>query len=168
MIGPILKPYSFTNNVDTVDAVKVNSNYDVVYSGANDVITELNTASGTRTSLTDFLSISHNTDGSIKSGSLPDGTFDVRQVQTEDADYTVVDGNSVIMVATTAADITVTLPDASTALQRVKVVKTTADANTVIIAPSGSDTIMEGTQYVITLQGESAEIVPLGTNWWVI
>lgn len=64
-VNLVTKPYTFTAGAKA-DPSKVNSNFDTVYSGTNAAIGEINNAAGTKTSLTQRLGVSMNTDGTMK------------------------------------------------------------------------------------------------------
>lgn len=164
-ISNILKPWSFTNNTETADAVKVNADLDVAYAGVNDCISSLNAASGSKTTLADRLSVSLNADGTIKGGSLPVGTYDTRTVRVITNDTIVTELDAILMVDTTVKDITVTLPVTDTALVSPTIVNTAATGFVVHIVADVLDTVM-GLASVDLNAGESIRITPQIRKWW--
>ena len=164
-IANILKPWSFTNNVETADATKVNADLDVVYAGTNDCIVALNAASGSKATLADRLSVSLNDDGTIKGGAIPIGTYDTRMVRVVTADTAVTEFDSILMVDTTASNITVTLPVTSTALVSPTIVNTAATGYVVHVVADVLDTVM--TLASVDLNAaESIRLTPQPGNWW--
>ena len=79
--------------------------------------------------------------------------------------YTVVedDDGVLLVVDTTAGDVTITLPEISTLVDgdgfRVGVVKGSSDGNVLNIARSGSDLIGGGTLHVVANQNEGAQLI---------
>jgi len=92
-------------------------------------------------------------------------------VQDKSANYTVVSGDAgdLIRVTTTSGAKTITLPQISTVTDgfKISVVKWTSDANAVIVARSGSDTINGGTTSSIGSQYANITFVAdYETNQW--
>ena len=86
------------------------------------------------------------------------------------SDYTVPDAmSSNVMVNTALGNTTVTLPDASTmGPYQVVVLKTTGDANTVVIETPGSETINGDSDHTLLTQYESIKLITDGNNWFII
>jgi hypothetical protein len=89
---------------------------------------------------------------------------------SKSAPYTVVaaDEGALILVDTAAGAVTITLPAiASVGDFKIAVAKTTADANAVTVARSGSDTINGATSLTLGAQHETATLVAKGgtTGW---
>lgn len=164
-IGNILKPWAFTNNTETADATKVNVDFDVLYSSVNDLINAINTASGTKTTLDERISVSLNADGTIKGGAIPVGTYDTRTTRVVTADTVVAEGDSKLLVDTTAGDITVTLPATATAVVCPTIINTAATGYEVIIVPDVTDTVMTLDEVRLNAN-ESIELTPSANNWW--
>jgi len=150
-IGIVIIPYSFTNNTEVADAVKVNSNFTVLAGVVNEIIAALVPANGSQASLDDRLNVSLNPDGTIKPGALPVGTYDTRTRTTVDEAYTILSTDSLVKVDTTAGDVTVTLPASS--------------GHSVILVGNGTDTVMGLDEYVLSQYGEFAQFDLTGTNW---
>lgn len=164
-IGNILKPWAFTNNTETVDAAKVNSDFDVAYAGVNDCINALNAAMGTAATLAARLGVSLNADGTIKTTALPVGSYDARTSRTIDEDDTLVAGDSVILVDTTAGDVTLTLLPAATGFP-VTIINIGATGYSAIIAPDGLETILGLTEITLSNGGEPMTVTPGTATWW--
>lgn len=84
------------------------------------------------------------------------------------ANYTVADGDHIVLVDATAGAVTITLQAASVGMP-VVVVKTDSSGNAVSVARAGSDTInwpsnVAQTSYSITGQAQLAEFIPDGTS----
>lgn len=83
------------------------------------------------------------------------------------ADYNATADDSLILVDTTAGNVTVTLPDPATMQQAPYIVKTTDDVNTVTI--SRTDTTINGdANYVISAQWEGVQIAFDETNFYTL
>ena len=83
------------------------------------------------------------------------------------ADYNATADDSLILVDTTAGNVTVTLPDPATMQQAPYIVKTTTDANTVTI--SRTDTTINGdANYVVSAQWEGVQIAFDETNFYTL
>lgn len=83
------------------------------------------------------------------------------------ADYNATADDSLILVDTTAGNVTITLPDPATMQQAPYIVKTTADANTVTI--SRTDTTINGdANYVLSAQWEGVQIAFDETNFYTL
>lgn len=83
------------------------------------------------------------------------------------ADYNATADDSLILVDTTAGNVTVTLPDPATMQQAPYIVKTTDDVNTVTI--SRTDTTINGdANYVISSQWEGVQIAFDETNFYTL
>ena len=83
------------------------------------------------------------------------------------ADYNATADDSLILVDTTAGNVTITLPDPATMQQAPYIVKTTDDANTVTV--SRADTTINGdANYVISSQWEGVQIAFDETNFYTL
>ena len=83
------------------------------------------------------------------------------------ADYNATADDSLILVDTTAGNVTITLPDPATMQQAPYIVKTTDDVNTVTI--SRTDTTINGdANYVISSQWEGVQIAFDETNFYTL
>lgn len=136
--------------------------------------------------LNDFLSVEHNTDGTLKTdGSLAqkadknhdhDGRYlqgiqlanDVQAISGVVSESLAV--GQVAMVDASSANCIRTLPSATAAGVGVAIVvkKVDSSTHTVTIQPGGSDLIVTGGNRVLTLEGESAEFISDGTNRWIV
>jgi hypothetical protein len=85
------------------------------------------------------------------------------------SNYTVPNAmSSNVMVNTSLGDTTITLPDPSTmGPYQVVVIKTTGDANSVIIETPGSETINGQNSITLTNQYEGVKVITDGTNWFI-
>jgi len=164
-IGAIIIPYSFTNNTEVADAVKVNSNFSVVAGVTNELIVELNPAMGDMPTLADRLDVSINSNGTLKAAALPVGTYDTRTRVTVDAAYTVLVTDSIIKVDTTAGDIVVTLPASTAAPVMPLIINIGQTGYSALIEGDGTDTVLGLTQYVLSQYGEYAQFDLTGTDW---
>lgn len=164
-IGIVIIPYSFTNNTEVADAVKVNSNFTVLAGVVNEIIAALVPANGSQASLDDRLNVSLNPDGTIKPGALPVGTYDTRTRTTVDEAYTILSTDSLIKVDTTAGDVTVTFP-AGSATPVMPIIQNVGETGrSVILVGNGTDTVMGLDEYVLSQYGEFAQFDLTGTNW---
>lgn len=168
MIGAIIIPYSFSNNTEVADAVKVNADFAVAAGAINELVAAYNNAQGTRPTLADRLAVSLNDDGSIKAEALPVGTYDVRTKRTVSSNATILNSDSVIKVDTTAGNVTVTMPPSASATVMPTIINIGLTGYSVIIMPDTTDTIQGIDQYVLSLGGEFAQFDITGTNWWRI
>lgn len=164
-IGAIIIPYSFVNNTEVADAVKVNSNFSVVAGVVNEVINAINPTIGSTASLADRLDVSINPDGTLKPTALPVGTYDTRTRVTVDAAYTILITDSIVKVDTTAGDIVVTLPSSSAAPVMPIVMNVGQTGYSVLLEGNGTDTILGMDQYVLSQYGEFAQFDLTGTDW---
>jgi hypothetical protein len=85
------------------------------------------------------------------------------------ADYTILttDGYQTIFVTCSSADITITLPAASTK-RNIKIAKTDVTAFRVIIARAGSDTIAGNTYAELSSQYQAITLESNGTATWFL
>jgi hypothetical protein len=103
-----------------------------------------------------------------------DGTTDVRapeviSVVTKTANYTLVLTDGVVLVDATSGDLTMTLPTAASAINRVFYIKKIdSSSNSVTIDANGSETIDDSLTCIITMQYDCPKLVSDGTEWWVI
>jgi hypothetical protein len=90
---------------------------------------------------------------------------------TEAGDFTVIAEDEVVLVDTTAGNVTVTLPEISDALVRekyeVELVKKVA-ANTLTVLPTGTDTILGEPDAVVTVQWTALRFRAATGNWIII
>lgn len=167
-IGAIIIPYTFTNNTETADAVKVNQDFSVVAAGVNEVIAELDAAQGTRPSLVDRLAVSLNDDGTLKANALPVGSYDTRSHREISEDDDILESDSILFVDTTAGNVTLQLPPSATAVVAPIIVNIGLTGYAVILVPDGTDTIMGVDSYNMGTAGEFAQFALSGTSWWRI
>jgi hypothetical protein len=166
MIAQIVKPYSFIN-LTKAESAKVNANFDVAIAAVNEVITALNAASGTKTSLTIRLAAALNDDGSIKATALPVGTYDPRRTRTISAAASMATDDSVVLVDTTDGDVVFTLLSAAATNISPTIINIGLTGYKVVITPAGAETIMALATYELTVGGEPVRISPDGAaNWW--
>lgn len=99
-----------------------------------------------------------------------------RAIQTLTTAYTIVIGDSVLMVDTSGGDVTITLPPASDAYASESggdrahvfdVVKTSSDGNSLIVACDGSDTIDGSASASTTTQWDGIRAQAVSTTEWV-
>ncbi len=164
-IGAILIPYSFTNNTEVADAVKVNSNFGVCAAVINELVVALAPAKGSQASLDDRLNVSLHPDGTIKPEALPVGTYDTRTRVTVNAAYTILVTDSIIKVDTTAGDVTVTFPASSATPVMPIIINIGQTGYSVFLEGDGTDTVMGLSQYALTQYGEFAQFDLTGTDW---
>lgn len=164
-IGIVIIPYSFTNNTEVADAVKVNSNFTVLAGVTNEIIAALVPANGSQASLDDRLNMSLNPDGTIKPEALPVGTYDVRSKRIVDADADILNSDSLIKVDTTGGDITLTFPPHASATVMPLIQNIGETGYSVILVGDGTDTVMGLEEYVLSQYGEFAQFDLTGTNW---
>lgn len=164
-IGAILIPYSFANNIEIADAVKVNSNFSVVAAVVNEIIVVLDPANGTQDSLSARLDVSLNPDGTIKAEALPVGTYDVRSKRTVSVSGPVLNSDSLVKVDTTAGDVTLTFPSHATATVMPVIMNIGQTGYSVFIVGDATDTVMGLDEYVLTQYGEYAQFDLTGTDW---
>lgn len=166
MIANIVKPYSFAN-LTTAESAKVNADFDIAIAAVNEVITALNAAGGTKSSLLARLAVALNDDGSIKASALPVGTYDPRRTRVINAAASMVTDDSIILVDTTAGDIVFTLLSAAETIISPTIVNIGLTGYKVVITPAGAETVMGLATYELTVGGESARLSPNGAaNWW--
>jgi hypothetical protein len=168
MIGLIIIPYSFTNNIEVADAVKVNSNFSTMAAAINEVITSIEGTAGTQATLTARLAISLNDDGTLKPYAFPIGTFDTRVKRTVSANTDITNNDSLILVDTSAGDVTVTLPPTIDAFAQPTIVNIGKTGYAVIVTPDGTDLVLGGTEYQLTQAGEFVQFAREGSDWWRI
>jgi len=85
---------------------------------------------------------------------------------TVTANYTVTDAYDYVLVDTTSGNLTVTLPPAKGA-REVEIAKKVA-ANTLVIIPSGSDTVVGDTSVVVTERWTSLRFKAYVGGWALI
>ena len=95
------------------------------------------------------------------------GAFEVKTINIS-ASYTASDEGIIIANATTGG-VTITLPTASAASDRLYYIKKIdSSTNSVTIDGAGSETIDDGTTAVLSNQYEAVRLVSDGTEWWII
>lgn len=167
MIGTALKPWTFVNNTETADGVKVNQNFDVAFQVINELVTALNAASGSKVSLAARLAMSLNDDGTLKASAIPIGTYDARKTRTIDADSELTADDSIILVDTTDGDVTFTLLPAAETTISPTIVNIGLTGHSAIIVPGEAETIMGLAEYQLGVGGESVRLSPDGVDrWW--
>lgn len=167
MIGTALKPWTFVNNTETADGVKVNQNFDVAFQVINELVAAINAASGSKVSLAARLAMSLNEDGTIKPSALPVGTYDSRGTRTINEDAEMTETDSIIMVDTTDGDVAFTLFPANGTYISPTIINIGLTGNKVIVTPAGGDLIMGLGTYGLTVGGESVRLSPDGVDrWW--
>lgn len=165
-IATVNKPWSFTNNTETADANKVNANFDTLFSVLNEVINAINAAAGSKDSIAARLSVSFNDDGTLKGGALPVGTYDTRTIRVVDADTTVEETDSILLVDNSGGPIGITLPSVDTALVSPTIICSSNSGNAVTISPDLGDTVMGLESVQLSVGGESIKLTPQDGNWW--
>jgi len=88
--------------------------------------------------------------------------------KTATADYTVAVLERMILADASAGALTITLPSAANAWQRIVVKKIDATENAVVVAGAGGQTIDGAATVTITRQYVSVDLEPDGANWWVV
>lgn len=97
------------------------------------------------------------------------GTTPVRQaVRTLAADGVLTGADGVVLVNTTAGNVTVTLPEASINRGRRLTVKKTIAANTLTLDTIGSETIDGAATLAWTTRYQSYDVVSDGAGWHVV
>ena len=164
-IGAMLIPYSFTNNTEVADAVKVNANFGILSGVTNEIIAAINPAAGTQASLENRLNVSLNPDGTIKPESLPVGTYDVRSKRIVSVSGPVLNSDSLIKVDTTAGDVTLTMPPSVSATCMPVILNIGSTGYSVLLLGNGTDTVQGIRPYVLSQYGEFAQFDLTGTDW---
>lgn len=86
--------------------------------------------------------------------------------------YGILTSDDVLLVDNNGSDVTLTLPDASTAEGKIYYIKKTDSGNSLYIKSVFSQTLdgvnIDATPYQITVQFETATIVSDGANWWIL
>ena len=116
--------------------------------------------------LNDFLSVSHNPDGSIKPSSIP---ASASPLGTKTSNYAMTTADGVILVDATAGPVIITLPAAAgNDGFRATIKKIDTTAHIVTIAPAGSETIDGNANLTISAPYTSIELISDGANWFVL
>jgi len=89
-------------------------------------------------------------------------------LRIETSDYTVVNGDGIILVDADAGDVDITLPSVALQNNYINIKKIDNSGNKVNILTPGSETIDGDTDVKITSQYESLQLVSDGSNWFVI
>lgn len=101
-------------------------------------------------------------------GTTTAGVFGLTQA-AKTASFTADNSTSVYLCDATSGAITVTLPAASGATNRIyHIKKTDSSANAVVVDGSGSETVDGGTTATISAQFESIQIICDGSNWHIL
>lgn len=144
---------------------------------ANDRVRVLDNDSSRNITLTQFATAIKSeleANGFVTTASVTPDIGQSLKITNVSASVALVITNSVLLCNTSGGDITVTLPDASTAYddtytagQKFTIKKTTADVNSVIIQALAGQAIDNSG---VTLSGAytTVTIISDGTNWWTI
>ncbi len=89
-------------------------------------------------------------------------------IQTESGNYTIVEGNAIILVDASGGEVIITMPDVSLTNNYINIKKIDTTINRVLIVTPGAETIDGDTEVDITAAYESLQIVSNGSNWFVI
>lgn len=90
-------------------------------------------------------------------------------ISTKTVDYTMVRADDIIKVDASSANVTITLPDATTAfIQRYDVKAIALAGNSLTIDTVGSQTVDGDPTIVVTVVNSNITMIPDGANWWVI
>jgi len=93
---------------------------------------------------------------------------DVTELTTVDEDYTAVTTDGTVVADSTAGAVTVTLPAASEMEGRTLIVKRIpTSANNVTVEADGTDTIDDGTDFVLTASYDSLTLRAVSGGWIV-
>jgi len=90
------------------------------------------------------------------------------RIVTVTSDYTATDLDNTILGDASSAQVTVTLPDATTTEGLMLYIKKTDASNNVVIDGNGSQTIDGSTTHTLSSQNDSVQIQSNGTNWFII
>jgi hypothetical protein len=83
--------------------------------------------------------------------------------------YVILASDATILVDASSSSITLTLPDATSVIQRPFIIKKTdATTNEVKISPSGGQTIDGAPLYVLDTPNEAVTLESNGTTWFTI
>lgn len=88
-------------------------------------------------------------------------------VQSKTASYTVQEIDGLVLIDTTAGNVTVTLPDVKYKGNRYTVKRVTAGANTLTIQGASGNVDGAGSTTIAT-QYQAKTFVSDGTNWWTV
>ena len=89
-------------------------------------------------------------------------------VQSKTADYTAQIDDRVVLADATSAQVTVTIPDATTVRGKwISVKKVDSSGNNVVISPTVGNVDGAATA-TITTQYTSRTMISDGSNWWII
>lgn len=117
--------------------------------------------------LNEFLQVSHNTDGTIKSELLRSGSNTYVVIDTTE-DYVVTPKDHIVLADATGGPITVTLPSAKGTNKGYTIKKTDPSPNVVTVLPVEGQTIDDGSTAALGAQYASVSIVPHNAQWFVI
>ena len=96
---------------------------------------------------------------------VPVVTADIR---TETGDYTILNGNAIILVDASSGVVTITMPAVTLQNNYINIKKIDTTVNRVLIVTPGAETIDGDVEVDITAAYESLQIVSDGSNWFVI
>lgn len=88
--------------------------------------------------------------------------------ETKTADFTASTDVDVYLVDTTNGNVTVSYPTAAEIEYPIEIAKKTADANTVIIDPYGSETINGEASFTLDTQNQSVMVISDGANLYTL
>jgi len=88
--------------------------------------------------------------------------------KTATADYTVAVLERMILADASAGALTITLPSAANAWQRIVVKKIDATENAVVVDAAGSQMIDGYASVSIRRQYTSLDLESDGSNWWIV
>jgi hypothetical protein len=143
----VIKPYTFTNNVETADAVKVNSDFDIAYAGIN----ALNSWTSSQASYLQTIL----------------GDHVVRVITASDI---VAANDNILLVDASAGDVNLTLLSGAGLISLgLVVVKTDSHMDKAVnLVAAAGDTVMGQTQISLTVPGEFIRIASYNQAWWRI
>lgn len=145
-LANIIKPYTFTNNIETADAIKVNQDFDVAYQGINDIVAW------------------SKAQASYLQAILGDDVC--RPVTASDL---VAANDNIILANATTGPINLTLLSAAGIISlSLVVVKTDTSENPVNLVAAGGDLIMGQAQISLTVATEFIRIASYNNAWWRI
>lgn len=93
-----------------------------------------------------------------------------KEVNSSSSNTEILLENEYVLVDTSSGDVTVTLPDAGSALGRTYTVKKTDNtSNQITIEPRGTSTIDQQSNLSLTGSSRpSAKLISDGQDWWVV
>jgi hypothetical protein len=95
-------------------------------------------------------------------------TISNKMITSISADYSALNTDQIIKCNTAAGNITLNLPTAvGNSGREITVIKASADANTVILTPSGAETIIGSSSYTLSSAYDATILVSDGSGWQV-